>query len=133
MVALLSYSGKEGGIQQNILTMIPSKEICALIVNIMMYLSVIIFLSYLLSSSEWSVRSIWYEIGTILTIVKNKKHFGLFVSDSRRLILRISQTLVIAFIAFIVPNFGDIVSLDILIIIQIMFFNSSGWFCVYSC
>lgn len=41
MVALLSYSGKEGGIQQNILTMIPSKEICALIVNIMMYLSVL--------------------------------------------------------------------------------------------
>ena len=49
-------------------------------------------------------------------VVKNKKHFGLFVSDSRRLVLRIAQTLVIAFIAFIVPNFGDIVSLDILAI-----------------
>ncbi|KAK8804266.1 hypothetical protein WA171_000358 [Blastocystis sp. BT1] len=123
MVALLSYSGKEGGIQQNILTMIPSKEICALIVNIMMYLSVL-----------FSYPIYCPPVNEVLEAsVKNKKHFGLFVSDSRRLILRISQTLVIAFIAFIVPNFGDIVSLDILIIIQIMFFNSSGWFCVYSC
>lgn len=41
IIALFSYSGKEGGIQQNILTMIPSNEICALIVNIMMYFSVL--------------------------------------------------------------------------------------------
>ena len=48
IVALLAYSGKEGGgaarawgiggIQQNILLMIPEKEICAIIVNVIMYI-----------------------------------------------------------------------------------------------
>ena len=39
VLALLSYSAKEGGIQQNILLMIPEREVCAIIVNVMMYLS----------------------------------------------------------------------------------------------
>lgn len=49
MLALFSYSGKEGihmiewlyegGISQNILLMIPSNEIIAITVNIMMFLS----------------------------------------------------------------------------------------------
>ena len=41
-LALLSYSAKEGGIQQNVLTMIPSREPAAVIVNLMMYLSVLL-------------------------------------------------------------------------------------------
>ena len=39
VLALLSYSAKEGGIQQNILLMIPEREVCAITVNVMMYLS----------------------------------------------------------------------------------------------
>ena len=39
VLALLSYSAKEGGIQQNILLMIPEREVRAIIVNVMMYLS----------------------------------------------------------------------------------------------
>lgn len=39
MLALFSYSGKEGGISQNILLMIPSNEVVAIIVNVMMFLS----------------------------------------------------------------------------------------------
>ena len=42
VVALLSYSAKEGGIQQNVLTMIPSREPAAVVVNLMMYLSVLL-------------------------------------------------------------------------------------------
>lgn len=40
-IALLSYTAKEGGIQQNILTMIPSSEWCAVLVNILMYISIL--------------------------------------------------------------------------------------------
>ena len=50
----------------------------------------------------------------IMNIVTHPTHKGLFVTDSRRLILRILQTLGIATVAYLVPNFGDIVSLDIL-------------------
>lgn len=39
MLALFSYSAKEGGISQNILLMIPSNEVIAVCVNVMMYLS----------------------------------------------------------------------------------------------
>ena len=42
VVALLSYSAKEGGIQQNVLTMIPSREPAAVVVTLMMYLSVLL-------------------------------------------------------------------------------------------
>ena len=38
----------------------------------------------------------------------------MFVSDGKRVGLRALQTLVIAVIAYAVPNFGDVVSLDIL-------------------
>lgn len=47
-------------------------------------------------------------------VVEKTKTWGPFVSDVKRLVLRTVQTLAIAFVAFIVPNFGDIVSLDIL-------------------
>ena len=40
-IALLSYTAKEGGIQQNVLTMIPSGEWCAVVVNILMYISIL--------------------------------------------------------------------------------------------
>ena len=46
--------------------------------------------------------------------MEHPTHKGLFVSDGRRLVLRIVQTLAIATVAYLVPNFGDIVSLDIL-------------------
>ena len=43
--------------------------------------------------------------------VKNKKSVGIFVSDSKRLTYRILQTVMISFIAYICPFFGDIISL----------------------
>lgn len=48
--------------------------------------------------------------------MKNKKSMGIFVSDSKRLTCRILQTVMISFIAYICPFFGDIISLDILFV-----------------
>ena len=104
MLALFAYSGVEGGIQQNILLMIPAKSVPAVIVNIMMFLSCLFTspiytppLNEVLEASIREPRSVW-----------------IFVSDSKRLGLRIAQTVVISVIAYLFPRFGDIVSLDIL-------------------
>ena len=105
VLALLSYSAKEGGIQQNILLMIPEREVCAFIVNVMMYLSCLF--TYPIYSPP--LNEILEET------VKNKKSVGIFVSDSKRLTYRILQTVMISFIAYICPFFGDIISLDILL------------------
>lgn len=106
MLALFAYSGVEGGIQQNILLMIPAKSVPAVIVNIMMFLSCLFTypiytppLNEVLEASIREPRSVW-----------------IFVSDSKRLGLRIAQTVVISAIAYLFPRFGDIVSLDILIV-----------------
>lgn len=113
-IALLSYTAKEGGIQQNVLTMIPSGEWCAIIVNILMYISILCSypiycppINEIIEASGKGNEEWWY-------IVEHPTHKGLFVSDGRRLVLRIVQTLAIATVAYLVPNFGDIVSLDIL-------------------
>lgn len=39
----------------------------------------------------------------------------MFVSDPKRLIYRIIQTVVVSFIAFMFPAFADVISLDILL------------------
>lgn len=104
MLALLSYSGVEGGIQQNILLMIPSNAVPAVIVNVMMFLSCLFTypiytppLNEVLEASVSSPSTLW-----------------LFVSDSRRFLYRLAQTVVISLVAYCFPRFGDIVSLDIL-------------------
>ena len=72
----------------------------------------LILLSYLFSSFEWSFRSIRFlSFSLSLLLVKNIRTTGIFVSDSKRLLLRIAQTLIISIIAWFLPNFGDIVSL----------------------
>ncbi|OAO15593.1 10 transmembrane domain, possible aa transporter [Blastocystis sp. ATCC 50177/Nand II] len=101
IVALLSYSGKEGGIQQNILLMIPEKEICAIIVNVIMYICCLF---------TYPIYSV--PINEVVEqAIKKKSSAWVFVSDPKRLFYRVLQTVVISFIAFLFPAFADVISL----------------------
>lgn len=111
MLALFSYSAKEGGISQNILLMIPSNEVIAICVNAMMYFSCLftypIYSPPLNEVLEASGRGRFVES----YVVKEKKVKGWFVSDTRRVLYRVAQTAGISLVAWFMPNFGDIVSL----------------------
>ena len=88
----------------DILLSIPSDNPAAIIVSIMMFLSCLF--TYPIYSPP--LNEILEEP------IRNKKTVGIFVSDSKRLIYRILQTVMISTIAWFCPFFGDIIFFDIL-------------------
>lgn len=83
----------------DILLSIPSDNPAAIIVSIMMFLSCLF--TYPIYSPP--LNEILEET------IRNKKTVGIFVSDSKRLIYRLLQTVMISTIAWFCPFFGDII------------------------
>ena len=83
---------------------IPSTNPAAIIVSLMMFVSCLF--TYPIYSPP--LNEILEET------IRNKKTAGLFVADSRRLIYRLLQTVMISVIAWFCPFFGDIIFFDIL-------------------
>ena len=93
-----------GGILSDILLSIPSTNPAAIVVSLMMFVSCLF--TYPIYAPP--LNEILEET------IRNKKTAGMFVADSRRLIYRLLQTVMISTIAWFCPFFGDIIFFDIL-------------------
>lgn len=88
----------------DILLSIPSTNPAAIVVSLMMFVSCLF--TYPIYAPP--LNEILEET------IRNKKTAGMFVADSRRLIYRLLQTVMISTIAWFCPFFGDIIFFDIL-------------------
>ena len=125
MAAYFSYRGSPEGMAQNVLVSIPTGQVASTVINLCMFVSCLFTYPIITPPLNEIIEGNCYDYwkrkdvcvkGMTLSIVKNKTEKCMFVTDTKRFLVRVIQTVCISLVAYFFPYFEKIISLDILLL-----------------
>ena len=116
MAAYFSYRGSPEGMAQNVLVSIPTGQVASTVINLCMFVSCLFTYPLITPPLNEIIEGNCDVKGMTLSIVKNKTEKCMFVTDTKRFLVRVIQTVCISLVAYFFPYFEKIISLDILLL-----------------